>query len=409
MSRVKHLFTLITKLAFLVLVCAATMVMGAMQTATADEIPLARDFNEKNIEVMTNNGATLRWEVTDGELVFEINQSGDTYDDIAVFLTFNNVAYDSSFMRSMLGEDAGEYEQFISEMENGPWLAHCNFSLKGESLFTTGSGRSYTFSDAAMTDYVKTVVSSAANETEQTESFNVSKDEGSVMVMLTFGAEDMGAMKNGKYTLKADLKLLHPEGKQLDISILEQAGIVLKFAARAVAEAGLGVFNVTNWLTFYGVLAILGWFIYMWRDIRTMIKIFFALLDSAEEGTAVIIRTYINGVYAGERTEYTGDGKILVAFIMTMLCYVLFIVTTPIRIIIHIIRDIIYLFKEDYDIEAFSFLGNFIGSMGIYAFLVGIVGLVSANYVLGGIAGGVGLVLCIAAHFICKRREEDYG
>ena len=407
MSRAKHLVTLIFKLVFLVLVCAATMVMGAMQTASADEIPLAKDFDEKDINAVTANGATVTWEIVDGELVFDINQSGEAYDDIAVFLTFDNVAYDSSFMRTLLGENAGEHEEFISEMENGPWLAHCNFCLKGESFFTTGSNRSYTFSDAAMTDYVKTVMSSGANKTEQTESFNVSKEEGSVMVMLTFGAEGEGAMKNGKYTLKADLKLLHPEGKQLNIGLLDQAVMVLKFAVKAVSEAGLDIFNITNWLTFYGVLVILGWFIYLWRDLRTMVKIFFALLEG--DGTRVIIRTYINGVFAEEHEEYANGSNTFIALMLTILCYVVFLVTIPIRILIHIIRDIIYIFKEDYDIEAFSFVGNFFGSVGIYALIVGIVGLASANHVVGAIAGGLGLVLCIAAHFICKHREEEYG
>ena len=407
MSRAKHLVTLIFKLVFLVLVCAATMVMGAMQTASADEIPLAKDFDEKDINAVTANGATVTWEIVDGELVFDINQSGEAYDDIAVFLTFDNIAYDSSFMRTLLGENAGEHEEFISEMENGPWLAHCNFCLKGESFFTTGSNRSYTFSDAAMTDYVKTVMSSGANKIEQTESFNVSKEEGSVMVMLTFGAEGEGAMKNGKYTLKADLKLLHPEGKQLNIGLLDQAVMVLKFAVKAVSEAGLDIFNITNWLTFYGVLVILGWFIYLWRDLRTMVKIFFALLEG--DGTRVIIRTYINGVFAEEHEEYANGSNTFIALMLTILCYVVFLVTIPIRILIHIIRDIIYIFKEDYDIEAFSFVGNFFGSVGIYALIVGIVGLASANHVVGAIAGGLGLVLCIAAHFICKHREEEYG
>ena len=114
MSRVKHAVTLILKLVFLVLVFAATMVMMAMQTASSDQIPLARDFDENNIDVLTENGATLEWEIVDGELVFEITQSGDNYDDILVILTFDTVAYDTGFIRSMLGDDAGEHEEFIS-------------------------------------------------------------------------------------------------------------------------------------------------------------------------------------------------------------------------------------------------------------------------------------------------------
>ncbi len=404
MSRAKHLTTLIMKLVFLVLVCVATMVMSAMQTYSTDEISIAKDFDENSIDVLTENGATVSWEVVDGELVFDIKQSGDNYDDITVFLTFKNVGYDSTFIRSMLGDDAGEHEEFISEMENGPWLGHCNFCLKGESFLTTSGGK-YTFVDDAMTEYVQGVLSSGANTSEQTEEFTVDKEDGSVMVLLMFGSEDSGALENGKYTLKADLKLGHPEGKQLNLNLLQQAGIVLKLGGQAIADAGWGIFNVTSWLTFYGAMIIVGWFIYLWRDLRAMAKIFSAILDG--DGATVIIRTYINGVFAEEYTT-TNGGNIFVALLLTGLCYIVFLVTIPVRILIHIIRDIIYLFKEDDDIEAFSFVGNILGSVGIYALIVGIVGLMSASYVIGGIATVLGIAACIVAHFICKRREEDY-
>ncbi len=393
---------LIFKLVFITLVCAASMVMSAMQTVSTDEIPIARDFGDDNIEVLAENGATLTWEVVDGELVFDINQSGDNYDDLTVILTFENVGYNASYIRSMLGDDADDYEEFISEMENGPWLGHCNFCLKGESFFTVGGGK-YTFGDNTLTEYVHSVLSSGANTTEQTEAFDVDKDSGSVIALLTFGSEDSGALENGRYTLKADLKLGHPEGKQLDISLLKQAGIVMRLGVRAVADAGLGIFNVTSWLTFYGVMVILGWFIYLWRDLRTMVKIFFAILEG--DGTIVIVRTYINGIYQGEHTEYQNGGNLFIALLLTILCYVVFLVTIPIRILIHIIRDIIYLFKEDDDIEEFSFFGHILGSVGIYALIVGFVYLMSASYVVGAIAGALGLAMCIAAHFMCRAAE----
>ena len=290
-------------------------------------------------------------------------------------------------------------------MENGPWLGHYNFHLKGESFFTTTRGQ-YTLTDAALGEYVQGVVSSAANTTSQTEEFTVNKDDEYVTMALLFGSEDGGALESGKYTLKADLKLGHPEGKQPDIGLLEQAGIVLKFGAQAVADAGWDIFNVTNWLTFYGVMVLLGWFIYLWRDLRTMVKIFFAILDG--DGMTYIVKVYVNGVFAEEYTT-SGGGNILGALLLTLLCYIVFLLTIPIRILIHIVRDILYLFIEDYEIEAFSFLGNFLGSVGIYALLVGIAGLAGASYVIGGIAAVLGIALCITAHILCKRREEEYG
>ena len=407
MSRVKHLILIITKVVYLVLVCAATMVMMSMQDYTeSDAITIAKNFDADSVKAETKGGASVTWEIVDGELVFDVSQSGKSYDDIRVFLTYKNIGYDSTFIRSLIGEDAGKHEAFISEMENGPWLAHINYCLKGDSFLTTNKG-AYTFVDAANGEYEHGISSSGANTSERSDDFTVAKNDGTVTVALIFGSEDIGALDSGKYTLKCDLKLTHPEGKVLDATLLEQAGIILRFATKSVKAAGWEIFNITSWLTFYGALILLGWFIYLWRDLRTMVKIFFALLEG--DGTRVIIRTYINGVFAEEHEEYANGSNIFIALILTILCYVVFLVTIPIRILINLIRDIIYLVKEDDDIEAFSFLGNILGSVGIYALIVGIVGLVSQSYVIGVIAGGVGLAMCIAAHFLCKRREEEYG
>ena len=72
MSRAKHLTALIFRIVFIVLVFVATMVMSAMQMYSTDQIPIARDFGENNIDVITENGATVEWEAVDGELVFDI-------------------------------------------------------------------------------------------------------------------------------------------------------------------------------------------------------------------------------------------------------------------------------------------------------------------------------------------------
>ena len=62
--------------------------------------------------MLLENGATLDYEIVDGEIVFDITQSGNDYDDITVFLTFDDVKYDSTFVRSLFGEDAGKNEAY---------------------------------------------------------------------------------------------------------------------------------------------------------------------------------------------------------------------------------------------------------------------------------------------------------
>ena len=67
------------------------------------------------------------------------------------------------------------------------------------------------------------------------------------------------------------------------------------------------------------------------------------------------------------------------------------------------------LFKEDDELEGFPFLGNIIGSVGLYVLAFGAVGLLGASYVLGAICFVVGLAMCITAAIICRRHEEDYA
>ena len=112
MSRVKHLSMLIVKLALFVLVFGVTAAMLAMQSYPTDGISFAQNLNESNVDVLLENGATLDYEIVDGEIVFDITQSGDDYDDITVFLTFDDVKYDSTFVRSLFGEDAGKNEAY---------------------------------------------------------------------------------------------------------------------------------------------------------------------------------------------------------------------------------------------------------------------------------------------------------
>lgn len=402
MSRAKHLSMLIVKLALFVLVFALTAALVSMQEYPTDGIPLTQGFDEENIIVILENDARIDWEIVDGELVFDINQSGENYDDIAVLLTFDAVSYDSSFLRSLLGKDAGKHEEFITEMENGPWLGHCNFALKGDSFFTTGSG-SYTFTDAALEDYTQSVLSSAANESTRTESFTVERGDDGVNVMLIFGTEDSGALPNGKYTLDAELKLGHPDGEQLKLGYFDIVGILFKVAAQSIGAAGWKIFSVTSWLTLYAVWVILGWFIYLWRDMRTVVG---AFMSCSLTGCGTILKdVYVNGVYTGTVEENDGGAGILIGLIYAAITWVILTLTIPLRMIWYVIRDIIYLFKEDEVLEDFSYSGNLLGSIGIHVILIGIAGVFGAGMVLGIVSLIVGVGLCIAAHFLCKSCE----
>ena len=88
-----------------------------------------------------------------------------------------------------------------------------------------------------------------------------------------------------------------------------------------------------------------------------------------------------------------------------MLVWILLTITIPIRMLWYMIRDIIYLFKEDDVLEDFSYTGNILGSVGIHVILIGIVGVFGVAKVFGGIALAAGIAMCIGAHFLCKSKE----
>lgn len=400
MSRVKHVTMLIVKLVLLVLVFALTAAMNAMQVYPTDGLPLAKDFDQSNIDVFLENGASLTWEVVDGQLVFDIQQSGDNYDDIAVALSFDDIGYDSTFIRSVLGSDAGKHEQYIQEMEKGPWQGYVNFCLKGDTVLTTNKG-SYTFIDAALGEYVEGVMSSKANKSIRTEEFTVDADDTFISVMLIFGAEDRGALENGKYTLDAELKLGHPEGEKLDVGYLDVAAILLRVAGQALEEYGWEVFSITNWLVFYCVWVILGWFIYLWRDMRAVIGAF--LSASAYGATTILRDVYVNGIYQGTLEE--SDHGWWVGLIYAAIVWFLLTVTIPLRMLWYLLRDILYLFLEDEALEDFSYTGNILGSVGIHVILMGIAGVFGVQRLFGAIALAVGIGMCIGAHFLCREME----
>ncbi|MBR2900952.1 MAG: hypothetical protein IKC39_01770, partial [Clostridia bacterium] len=162
-------------------------------------------------------------------------------------------------------------------------------------------------------------------------------------------------------------------------------------------------------LVFYGAMIITGMFVYLWRDLRSLKKIFGAMLEERYPPVRVIIKVYVNG-YLTDTYSYIDDGtSMLGAFFVALLCYALFLITYPLRILVNIVSDIVHLIRDDDEIEGFSIIGNVLGSVGIYVLLFGVVGLVGAGYLIGGICTAVGLGMCIGAHFICKYREEEYG
>ena len=421
MSRAKHVGMLVFKLVFILLCFAAASVFTVLQNIPLnrfDTLKAPVGLEECQLMAMDSRfeeiGAALSYEIQEGQIVFDLTQSGEDYEDVSVLITYPDFTYDSGAMRAYLEETLGKEgadgeEAYLNAMEEGPWRCYYSFQLLKEGEGADAGNVVYTLSDPDANEHTESFKSADSSERARVNDMYIGKGENATF-MLTFGAEDTGALPSGRYVFKADLGvsgLYYEDGPR--ISFGSTAKILFTTCMETIEQKGLNIFSVNNWLTFYGLMVVLGMFIYLWRDLRAMIKIFCAVMDSAGEGTYVIVHTYINGAYAGSRTELVGGPSIILALIVTVLCYFVFLLSIPLRILIHLIRDIVYLFKEDYELEGFSVIGNILGSVGVYVLIFGFVGLMGAGYLIGGIGTVLGIGMCIAAHVLCKRREEDYG
>lgn len=414
MSRIKHIIMIVFKVFFIILCFAVATSYSAIKSADLSALEeMKGKVGLDGCEILVfdssfdETGTSLAYEVKDGKIIFDVTQSGREYDEVTVLISFPKYTYDSTEMREylngVLGKKAKREEGYLKAMEEGPWRANCSFKLVGEGL----EGKNYTLLESDDTLHVEKL-SSSDGEAAVIEDIYLMNGE-SYDIMLMFGAERGGALPSGRYVLEAELGINGLYEENARISFASTMEIIGNICADGIKAKGFGIFDIENFLVFYGAMIVTGMFVYSWRDIRSMIKIFCAVCESMGDGVWVIVNTYVNGTFTGSYRTVQGGPSLLVAAIVTILCYMVFLLSIPIRIIIFLIRDIVYLFKEDDELEGFPFLGNIIGSVGLYVLAFGAVGLLGASYVLGAISFVVGLAMCITAAIICRRHEEDYA
>lgn len=418
MSRVKHIIMLALKVVYIVLCFVMATVftaLGNMDTSVLDGMKARLNADNCEIKVMDagfeENGASLTYEIKDGRIVFDLVQGGSNYDDVCVLIDYPDFNYDAGPMREYLQENLGKKaekeEEYLQAMENGPWRVTYSHLLTGDTEAIGLNNEGYTILTSDDMEQTE-VLSAEGDEVNKLEDIYIGKGE-TLSFMLIFGTERYGALASGQYVFDTEVSMNGLYEGNAKLSFASSMSIITKTVLTALKEQGLGMFKVENWLTFYGTMIVTGMLLYLWRDLRSLKKIFGAMLESHSPPVKVIVKEYVNG-FVTDEYSYIDDGtSMIAAFVVTLISYIFFLITYPIRILIHVIRDIIYLFVEDYDIEGFSLIGNILGSVGVYVLLFGIVSLLGASYLAGGIGTAIGIGMCIGAHFICKRCEEDYG
>jgi len=414
MSRVKHAIMIVFKVVFILLCFAVASVytaLSGMDTTALDGMKGSYGVEACEVEIFDSSyregGATLAYQIVDGKIVFDLVQGTQEAEDVYAWLNYPAFEYDTDamrdYLRQVIGERAEREDAYLSAMEEGPWSCYYRFSMTSDQDLSGMRNIVYTVMDTFDNSATEILRSGDSPKTAEIEDFYVGKGE-EISFVLVFGSDTYGPLPSGRYVFDADFGVSGLYYEDAELSFATKLDVIASTCLTALKEQGLDIFKVENWLVFYGAMVVAGMFIYLWRDLRAMKKIFCALMDG--DGLFVIVHTYINGAYAGSHVDYEGAFVYaMVMLLVTVLCYMIFLLTIPVRIVIHLIRDIVYLFKEDDDIEGFSIIGNILGSVGIYALAFGIVALLGGEYLLGGICAVVGLGMCIAAHFLCKAKE----
>lgn len=415
MSRIKHLTMLIMKVVFIVLAFVIAAVFTALQSHSTDKIMVGDGITENDIliydEDFEKTGASVSVELSNGDIIFDIVQSGERYDDIRVNILCQPAEYNTAYLSEMLGDRTGKEKEYYDAMEKGPWLCNFHYSLKSDKMLSTDRA-GFVFTDPDGNEYDESVFVKMANKSKMTDDFKVNKDER-VAIELVFGSPTLGALPSGRYTLTADLNvkgLYEGTVEAPKLNPFQAIGTFFRVCGYAIRNTGWGIFAPTSWLTFYGIVLLLGWFMYLYRDVRVVISVFLAVLSDDWSGAGTIMYTvYKNGVRVGTYADDTGNfAKVAIALIVAMLAWVVLTVTIPLRILWYLIRDIIYLIKDDDEaLDEFSYLGNLLGGIGIYIAMFGFAGVMGAGVVIGVISLVIGVGLIIFGTKLC-RDCEDY-
>ena len=398
MSRIKHVIQLIIKIVFIFACFTLSIVYNAIVNYSTDDLDITGALPDEGSVLFTAKSGVANYEIKDGAIVVTIEEEGAKYDDIYLILIAPEAKYDPSYLKEMLGKRASKYEDYIAAMEEGPWMGKLRF------LLTSDKRGQYTVHDPDDGTYTFDVASARATEHDHTDEIKASKGEALVS-MVTFGAEGSGSLPAGTYTLSADYSfsgLADENEEKPSVSFLDKVGIIARISWKALKAQGVkGLFTVNNWLVFYGAVCLFGTFIFLYRDTINVLKFIKAVYHGSDMGP-VVYNIYVNGVYSGTVTESSAGASLALAILFGALFTALLIITLPIRLLVNIVMDIVHLFKKDEAIQGYSLIGNVLGSVGVYAFAFGIMALISASYIVGGVALGIGAVLLAVGTVLCR-------
>ncbi len=408
-ERSKRLIDIFIRGGFIILCFILTYIFNVLTDFSyGNTVSLTEGENVK-VEIITENGAVASYEqLEDGRIAVNVTKAGANWDDITVILSVNSAEFDTSRIEAELGDAAEEYREHLDALAAGPWIGCMHYRMTGEALLTD-TDISYTFTDAALDEYLEGVLSSAANTMKVSNDMTFEKGEGAI-AMFTMGAEADGALPEGKYYIETEIAFTGLESGESVLPTAVGARVLFGMLGDTLAKTPVtSFFKVSSLLTFYGMMVAFGAIFFGYVDLRSAIRIGIRASQGVGEAVLVTVRTYSDGYLIDETSYWDDGGSIFRGIVAFILSYMLFLLTIPLRLVVIIIKDIVHLIIGDENYDCYSLLGNVLGSIGVYALLAGVVGLMAgASLLIPAIALPVGVVLLIIAGKLCKDAEENY-
>ncbi len=407
MGRGKRIASLVVRVVFILGCFLMTYLYNAFTAYGGAQVNLTDEAHLAQITAETKNGASAEVRLEGGRYVIEVAQSGAAYDDVRLVIPLGANAYDTSYMERMLGDDAADYEEYLSALKSGPWSGKFFYMMTGESLFVTDKDAMFTMQTSNGFSTTDGIYSSAANEKRVSTEVDFAVGEETT-VYLIMGSASGGALPSGKYYFTLSQTMYLPSDSGIEDFSKE---VESKMAWRVLGEALQAVtladfFAVPSLLTFYGMMCLFCLIFYLWMDLSSALKIAGKVLSSGKT-EKVIIKTYVNGVYQGSREEMRGGGSLFAAIMVFLLSMMLFVLTVPVRTVVIIVNDIYHLIRGDEDAEGNPIWGNIVGSIGLYFGYLALVGLMAGWNILIVIVGAaIGIPLMIWASKLTQKSEE---
>ena len=331
--------------------------------------------------------------------------------DVVLQVTVNNVRYDDSYDKEVIGDNMAEYEDLFPS-KDGPWDLCFSYAIESKAAGGIPDESKYYEVGFAGKSYSSSVVFNGSTNRLETNVVTVNKGD-SLTLTINLGSLSRGsAIPAGEYRLHLALSRGVAAGQAAYEKLGLSRAIKLGFLTYRHALFHMRFSDVINFqsvLSFIVLLYSIGTAFYFYPDLRTAWRIFEkeAKQYDTSSHTITIVKKTFEDPYTGSRYTTTesyknGGYDFILCLMKAILGFVVLVTLIPIRFFVFMVKDLVYAITGKRQFGVFYGLGCFIGSFGLWALLGSLVFFLAANWIAGAICAAVGIGGLIGARFLAN-------